>query len=88
MTSIPTEEFKVKMTAFRESLKGLTGEAVAIKNEVAGGAEIAGQNKGEMIANITIAYRHLEDAAMRFGKAIQAADGGESPLGGPNTPGK
>jgi hypothetical protein len=33
---------------------------------------------GEMHANITLAYRHLEDAAMRLGKAIQAADGGVS----------
>jgi hypothetical protein len=33
---------------------------------------------GEMIANAMLAYRHLEDAAMRLGKVIQAADGGKS----------
>ncbi len=33
---------------------------------------------GEVVANITLAYRHLEDASMRLGKAIQAADGGVS----------
>jgi hypothetical protein len=32
----------------------------------------------EVHANITLAYRHLEDAAMRLGKAIQARDGGVS----------
>jgi hypothetical protein len=32
----------------------------------------------EMHANITLAYRHLEDAAMRLGKSIQAFDGGLS----------
>jgi hypothetical protein len=32
----------------------------------------------EMHANITLCYRHLEDAAMRLGKAIQAFDGGKS----------
>jgi len=32
----------------------------------------------EMLANITLAYRHLEDASMRLGKAIQAYDGGQS----------
>lgn len=32
----------------------------------------------EMHANITMAYRHLEDASMRLGKAIQAFDGGVS----------
>ena len=37
----------------------------------------AGKN-GEMHANITLAYRHLEDARMRLGKMIQAYDGGTS----------
>jgi len=32
----------------------------------------------EMKANIMLTYRHLEDAAMRLGKVIQAADGGVS----------
>jgi hypothetical protein len=35
-------------------------------------------NLSEMHANLTLAYRHLEDAAMRLGKAIQAFDGGQS----------
>lgn len=35
-------------------------------------------NRGEMIANVTIAYRSLEDAAMRLGKAIQANETGQS----------
>ena len=33
---------------------------------------------GEAVANVTLAYRHLEDASMRLGKAIQALDGGVS----------
>jgi hypothetical protein len=33
---------------------------------------------GEAIANVMLAYRHLEDASMRLGKAIQALDGGVS----------
>jgi hypothetical protein len=32
----------------------------------------------ETIANVMLAYRHLEDASMRLGKAIQALDGGIS----------
>lgn len=36
------------------------------------------EDRGEVIANLTLAYRHLEDASMRLGKAIQAADGGTS----------
>jgi len=39
---------------------------------------IEGVDKGEVIANIMLAYRHLEDARMRLGKAIQATEGGVS----------
>jgi hypothetical protein len=35
-------------------------------------------DKETIIANLTLAYRHLEDARMRIGKAIQAYDGGQS----------
>lgn len=35
-------------------------------------------DRGEMLANVTLAYRHLEDARMRLGKVIQAYDGGVS----------
>lgn len=35
-------------------------------------------DRGEMIANIKLAYRHLEDARMRLGKVIQAYKGGVS----------
>lgn len=45
-----------------------------------------GSNRGEELANLMLAFRHLEDAAMRIGKAIQANTTGESPLGGPSTP--
>lgn len=34
----------------------------------------------EMMANIMLAYRHLEDARMRVGKILQAADDGVSIL--------
>ena len=37
-------------------------------------------DRGEMIANVKLAYRHLEDAAMRLGKVMQAKNGGESIL--------
>jgi hypothetical protein len=32
----------------------------------------------EICDNVMLAYRHLEDARMRLGKAIQASDGGAS----------
>jgi hypothetical protein len=37
-------------------------------------------DRGEMIANLTLAYRKLEDARMRVGKAMQAYQGGVSIL--------
>jgi hypothetical protein len=37
-----------------------------------------GQAEPEVYANTMLAYRHLEDASMRLGKAIQALDGGTS----------
>ena len=40
--------------------------------------ECGPESLSEAISNIKIAYRHIEDALMRFGKAIQAADGGVS----------
>lgn len=73
---------KAKLDAFRDALKGLVAEAVTLK------AQVIGNFDGEVAANITIAYRALEDAAMRFGKAIQASGDGVSPLGGPDTPGR
>lgn len=38
----------------------------------------AANGDGEAIANISLAFRHLEDASMRLGKALQALDGGVS----------
>ena len=39
---------------------------------------IPGDGHGEAKANVMLAFRHLEDASMRLGKAIQALDGGIS----------
>lgn len=75
------------MDGFRERCKAIVGEAVEIKKIIQRDGDADDQqNSPEMIANLVLAIRHIEDAAMRFGKVIQAASGGESPLGGPNTP--
>ena len=50
------------------------------KNFTPRGDDSDRQNHGEMIANATLSYRHLEDAAMRIGKSIQAYNGGTSIL--------
>jgi hypothetical protein len=37
-----------------------------------------GTANAEALANIVLAYRHLEDGSMRLGKVLQALDGGVS----------
>ena len=65
------KEFRQKLDANEKHLK----EQIEItKREDAP----EGANKGEMIANLMLAFRSLEDARMRMGKAIQAHEGGES----------
>jgi hypothetical protein len=36
------------------------------------------ENRGEVMANLTLCYRHLEDASMRLGKVLQHRNGGVS----------
>lgn len=45
-----------------------------------------GQDDEEMMANIILSYRHLEDARMRLGKVIQAYEGGVSIFDKQSTP--
>lgn len=84
---MPTETVKELMTRYRTGIAELLEAVDTTRTAMIDIGQLEGQNKGEMIANTTLAIRHLEDAAMRFGKVIQAADGGKSPLGGPATPG-
>lgn len=83
---MPLETIKEEMTKQRDTIKFLVGNANQFILATKSSDELENQNKGEMIANAMLGLRHLEDAAMRFGKVIQAADGGQSPLGGPDTP--
>jgi hypothetical protein len=40
--------------------------------------ETAVEDPSEVKANLMLCYRHLEDAAMRLGKVLQAKNGGKS----------
>lgn len=73
--------------ALRRSIKATAASVKALGDRVKHDATVAGPggpllppeaDRGEVIANVTLAYRHLEDAAMRLGKAIQATNGGTS----------
>lgn len=49
-------------------------------HKVFSGEEKYSGQHGEMKANIMLTYRHIEDARMRIGKILQAADDGVSIL--------
>ncbi len=53
----------------RAAIKPVAAEVLRLK---------ASMTEPEAIANVMLAYRHLEDASMRLGKVIQALDGGVS----------
>lgn len=78
------DETKQELT-FEESVNGFrkrTKEvAVGLKSfkEKMGDTELAEkEDRGEVLANLMLSYRHLEDASMRLGKVLQARDGGVS----------
>lgn len=62
---------KTECEDFRRQLKPIADDLIARVHQ-------DGELRPEVIANIMLAYRHLEDASMRLGKAIQAIDGGIS----------
>ncbi len=65
----------------REALKSIGAQIKALMNHPDANPSIMDNHKldvGEMKANIMLAYRHIEDARMRLGKAVQAYDGGTS----------
>lgn len=64
----------------RSEIKATGKKLMAVADETKGGVWTAAKAEDwkEMIANLMLTYRHLEDASMRLGKAIQAHDGGVS----------
>ncbi len=72
-------ELKAVCDGLREEIKkiGVKVHDLKLCPDMAKIEEYAGQ-RSEMRANIILAYRHLEDARMRIGKILQAADDGIS----------
>ena len=75
-----TNDFTETCKALRGEIKGTEDLARSLRDEAPHGCS------NEVPANVTLAIRHLEDARMRLGKAIQYAgdgvscyDKGESP---------
>ncbi|MCH8247068.1 MAG: hypothetical protein IH951_11750 [Bacteroidetes bacterium] len=78
-TALSVLGFEHVVNGFRSELNGI-GHGVIQLNEHPAftGAATTAKDVSEMHANLTLAYRHLEDARMRLGKVLQARDGGVS----------
>lgn len=71
--------FDEKCFGPRKALKEIEDQVKALmKHPVFNGDAGRADQHSEMKANVMFAYRHIEDARMRLGKAIQAYDGGTS----------
>lgn len=78
---MPATTFTEATNSVRSQIKEVARATKFLADIVKAGehaANIGVEDKGEMIANLMLAYRHLEDASMRLGKALQAHDGGVS----------
>lgn len=71
---------RLKCVELRNTIRDIGAEVLKAKKSCRGAdvATVTSENWSEMLANYTLAYRHLEDARMRIGKVIQALEGGVS----------
>ena len=73
------EELEILCNNLRGQIRNLAVNVIDLK----GHGDFKGEQAfplqhGEMIANIMLSYRHLEDARMRLGKVMQQIQGGIS----------
>lgn len=69
---------RTEFDLIRQQIAVIGSQLIIIKANVQVLDVPKGADRGEMIANMMLAYRHLEDARMRTGKVIQALEGGAS----------
>lgn len=62
----------------RQQIKNIANLVLVRKHDEQNSETDEKENKGEVIANLMLSYRHLEDASMRLGKVLQAKNGGVS----------
>ncbi len=78
-TPVGPESIEGRVRHARQVIEEISKIVLAMKRHpYFDGEQKVGENHGEMIANIMLSYRHLEDARMRLGKVYQAKDGGTS----------
>lgn len=72
------EVFTDSVNTIRKAIKKEGKFLMDFKEAVMNATLPQGADRGEIIANLMLTYRHLEDASMRLGKVLQAVDGGVS----------
>lgn len=70
--------FDEKMAQIRANIKDMAQDLNKTKDSKSKSEVDGTENIGEIMANLTLAYRHLEDASMRIGKVLQHRNGGVS----------
>lgn len=86
MKAKQVQSAKDLLTALRAELLSTEKRIKELRGDIQNLAHNTAVDMTELAANITLAYRHLEDARMRLGKAIQALEGGVSIFDKPTLP--
>lgn len=71
-------DFAGAVNGTRKQIKDIAAYLQGFKEGISKQEMTVAGDRGEVMANLTLAYRHLEDASMRLGKVLQAHDGGVS----------
>jgi hypothetical protein len=75
---MPVFNFDEAMAELRKQLKALGKQVLYCKEEKTKEETDGVENISEVMANLMLSYRHIEDASMRIGKVLQARNGGVS----------
>jgi hypothetical protein len=75
---MPVFNFDEAMAELRKQLKVLGAQVLYCKDEKSKQETDGVENTAEIMANLVLSYRHIEDASMRIGKVLQARNGGVS----------
>jgi len=70
--------FEGAVNGLRKQIKDTAKSVKELKERQTKDECIKNEDRGEVMANLMLSYRHLEDASMRLGKVLQAYDGGVS----------
>ena len=73
---MPENNIKIQSNNLRTDIQNIADKLLQVKKDYPNSPVLTLiEDRGEVLANLTLAYRHLEDAKMRLGKVIQAVEG-------------